>query len=283
VASAISVAETVTAAGTVTSADGTRIAFRAWPMPGAKVTFAVAHGLGEHAGRYKDFANAMAQRGMGTFALDMRGHGQSQGQRGHVDAWSQWTDDISGFVREVERHVEGEVVPLGHSFGGAAMLSTVIAGKLPGSKRFIVSSPALKVKVAVPGWKVNLGRMTSRLVPRLALSNEVDAGTLSRIPEVVEAYRTDPLVHSKISSRLFTEWQNAAQEVLAHAAEIKLPFLILAGADDSLIDPAGSQELHARAPESSELHLLPGRYHESFNDVGRDEVFDIINKWLSAT
>jgi alpha-beta hydrolase superfamily lysophospholipase len=276
------VAETATADGTVASRDGTRIAFRAWPKPGARLTFAVAHGLGEHAGRYRAFATAMAERGMGTFALDLRGHGLSQGQRGHVDAWSQWTDDISAFVREVEKQVPGEVVPLGHSFGGAALLSTVIAGKVPNSKRFIVSSPALKVKVVVPRWKVKLGEMTSRVVPRLALSNEVDASTISRIPEVVNAYQNDPLVHSKISSRLYTEWQAATQEVLARAAEIKQPFLILAGTEDKLIDPAGSEELHKRAPQTSELHLLPGRYHEPFNDVGSDEVFDIIDKWLSA-
>jgi len=276
------VAETATASGTLTSRDGTRLAFRAWPKPGATVTFAVAHGLGEHAGRYKAFAAAMAARGMGTFALDLRGHGQSDGQRGHVDSWSQWTDDISAFVGEVERQVDGEVMPLGHSFGGAAMLSTAIAGKLTGSKRFIVSSPALKVKVVVPGWKVKLGEMTSRAIPRLALSNEVDAAALSRIPEVVDAYRTDPLVHSKISSRLFTEWRAAAQDVLAHAGQIKQPFLILAGTDDRLIDPAGSEELHKRATQTSELHLLSGRYHEPFNDLGSDEVFDIIDKWLSA-
>jgi len=276
------VAETSTAGGTVASRDGTRIAFRAWPRPCAKITFAVAHGLGEHAGRYKDFAEAMAKRGMSTFALDLRGHGQSDGQRGHVDAWSQWTDDISAFVTEVERQVDGEVVPLGHSFGGAAMLSTVIAGKLPHSKRFIVSSPALKAKVVVPQWKMNLGEMASRVMPRLAMSNEVDAGTLSRIPQVVDAYRSDPLVHSKISSRLFTEWQRATQEVLAHAGEIKLPFLILAGTEDKLIDPAGSEELHKQAPTASELQLLPDRYHEPFNDVGSDEVFDIIDRWLDA-
>jgi alpha-beta hydrolase superfamily lysophospholipase len=277
------VAETATTGGIVTSRDGTRLAFRAWPKAGGAITFAVAHGLGEHSGRYRDFAASMAQRGMGTYALDLRGHGQSQGQRGHVDSWSQWTDDISAFVREVESQVEGEVVPLGHSFGGAAMLSTVIAGKLPNTKRFIVSSPALRVKVVLPRWKVTLGQMASRIMPRLAMSNEVDAGTLSRIPEVVDAYRADPLVHSKISSRLFVEWRRATQDALVHAAEIKQPFLILAGTNDQLIDPAGSEELHKRAPTTTELHLLPGRYHEPFNDVGREEVFDIIENWLRAT
>jgi alpha-beta hydrolase superfamily lysophospholipase len=273
-------AELAAGSGIVASRDGTRLAYRAWPLAGAQITFAVTHGLGEHAGRYAPFAAAMARRGMGTFAVDTRGHGRSPGQRGHVDAWTQWTDDIGSFVREVEGQVAGEVVPVGHSFGGAAMLSAALAGKLSKSRRFIVSSPALKAKVVIPQWKMNLGEMASKVMPRLSMSNEVDAGTLSRIGAVVTAYRTDPLVHSKISARHYTEWQRAAQDALARAGDIKLPFLILAGTDDQLIDPAGSQTLHKRAPETSELRLLEGRYHEPFNDSDSDEVFDIIERWL---
>jgi len=158
-----------TIAGTVVSADGTKLAYRSWPKPGADVTFAVVHGFGEHSGRYERFATGMAAHGMSTYAMDLRGHGNSPGQRGYVDAWSQWTDDASVFVRQIEAIAGTEVVPLGHSFGGATVLSTVLAGKLPKSKRFIVSSPALKVKVAVPAWKITLGNAMSKLMPRFAL------------------------------------------------------------------------------------------------------------------
>ena len=273
--------ETPGADGFVESGDGVKIAYRAWPRPGAAITFAVVHGLGEHAGRYERFARGMEKHGMGTFAVDLRGHGKSPGQRGHVDSWSQWTDDVSAFVSHVESVAGGEVVPLGHSFGGAAMLSTVLAGKVPRSKRFVVSSAALKVKVEVPAWKIKLGTATSKLIPRLSLDNEVDPKLLSRLPEVVEAYRADPLVHSKISSRLYTEWLAATKHILDHAGEIKIPFLILAGTDDGLIDPAGSQELHDRAPVESELRLLEGRYHEPFNDRDNEEVFTLITNWLA--
>lgn len=267
----------------LTSRDGTRIAFRAWPLAHPEVTLAVVHGLGDHAGRYSTFAEGMAQRGIATYAVDLRGHGNSAGRRGHVDSWKQWIEDVATFVGEVGREAGGEVVPLGHSFGGVAVLSSVLAGALPDATRFIVSSPALKAKVAVPRWKIALGDVSSRIVPTLALSNEVDAATLSRIPEVVEAYRTDPLVHPKISSRMYTEWRQASESNLARAHEITVPFLILAGTGDALIDPAGSEELHRRAPQASELHLLPGRYHEPFNDLGREEVFDIIQRWLSQS
>ena len=220
---------------------------------------------------------------MGTFAVDLRGHGNSPGQRGHVDSWSQWTDEVSAFVRHVEGVAQGEIVPLGHSFGGATLLSAVLAGKLPGIRRFILSSPALKVKVAVPAWKIKLGTSASKLIPKLTLDNEVDPKLLSRIPGVVEQYRTDPLVHSKISSRLYTEWLSATRHILDRAGEIKIPFLILAGTDDGLIDPEGSRELHERAPSVGELRLLEGRYHEPFNDRDNEEVFALINNWLAKS
>lgn len=160
------------------------------------------------------------------------------------------------------------------------MLSTALAGKLKSSRRFIVSSPALKLKVTVPSWKVTLGDFTSRVVPRVAMRNEVDASTVSRIPEVVEAYRNDPLVHSMITSRMFTEWRAAAAHILENADRISIPFLILAGDADRLVDSSGSEQLHAKAAAESTLHMLPGRYHEPFNDVGSEEVFDIIAAWV---
>jgi acylglycerol lipase len=269
--------------GKVESADGTKLAYRAWPVAGAPITFAVVHGLGEHAGRYERFARGMARHGLGTFAVDLRGHGNSPGQRGYVDSWSQWTDDASAFVQHVDQVAGGEVVPVGHSFGGATMLSTVLAGKLPRSKRFVVSSPALRLKVAVPSWKIRLGNATSKVVPRLALDNEVNPKLVSRIPEVVEAYRTDPLVHAKITSRLYAEWLAAAKDILEQAGEIKIPFLILAGTADGLIDPQGSEELHRRSAKVSEMKLLEGRYHEPFNDRDNEEVFALIADWLAKS
>lgn len=271
---------TLAAVGSIKSADGTKLAYRAWPKAGANITFAVVHGLGEHAGRYARFAEAMANHGMSTCALDLRGHGESEGQRGHVDSWSQWTDDVSAFVNHVEGLAGTEVVPLGHSFGGAALLSTVLSGKLPNSKRFAVSSPALKLRLQAPAWKTAVAPFASKIVPRLALDNEVDPAAVSRIPEVVAAYRDDPLVHSRISSRMYTEWQNATVDILARAAQIKIPFLILAGTADPLIDPEGSRRLHELAPSLSELHLLDGRYHEPFNDLGSDEVFQVVADWV---
>jgi alpha-beta hydrolase superfamily lysophospholipase len=267
-------------AGEVVSADGTKLAYRAWPKQGSDVTFAVVHGFGEHSGRYERFAKGMGALGMSTYAVDLRGHGHSPGQRGYVDSWSQWTDDVSAFVRHVEAITGTEVVPLGHSMGGAVVLSTVLAGKVPNSKRFVVSSPALKLKVAVPRWQIIRAKAASKVIPRFGQDVPTLGSLVSRIPEVVEAYEKDPLVHGKMSARLYSEWQQAMKDIPARAGQIKITFLILAGSDDNLIDPAGSRELHAQAPFMSELHVFDGRLHEPFNDMGSEEVFQQIADWL---
>jgi alpha-beta hydrolase superfamily lysophospholipase len=118
------------------------------------------------------------------------------------------------------------------------------------------------------------------VAPRFAQDVPTLGSLVSRIPEVVAAYENDPLVHGKMSSRLYTEWQQAMKDIPTLAGQIKIPFLILAGSDDNLIDPAGSRHLHAQAPFMSDLQILEGRLHEPFNDLGSEEVFQLIADWL---
>ena len=73
------------------------------------------------------------------------------------------------------------------------------------------------VGALVQGFFNALGRLSFKVVPTFALGNEIDPALLSRDPAVAAEYAADPLVHDRISSRLFTEWQRATQQVLARA------------------------------------------------------------------
>lgn len=241
------------------------------------------HGHGEHGGRYAGLAAAMARHGIATYAMDVRGHGSSGGARGHVLSWNELVEDASKFVGAVGERAGGtEVVPLGHSVGGSIVLSAVVRGVLR-PKRFVVSSPALRVKAPVPGWKLTLGNVASSVVPTLALATELNASHISRDPAVVKAYTDDPQVHDKMSARFYTEWQKANQEILARAGEIRIPFLATHGSDDQIIDPAATRELYERATvEGRKLIIYPGAYHEPYNDLGREQVFADLAAWLGA-
>lgn len=267
--------------GSVTSADGTRLFWQSWEVVSPRATFAVVHGLGEHGGRYRRFAEAMAARGFSTFAVDLRGMGRSDGARGFVNTWSDWVKDVEAFVGMVAEHPSaGEVIPLGHSLGGVVVLSAVLSDSLL-TPRFVVSNPALRIRMAVPGWKLSLGRVTSQLVPRFAMSNGLDVTLLSRDPDVVKEYGDDPLVHDRITSRLFSEWMAACDEIVARAPELRTPFLALLGEEDGIIDPEGTRELTRRAGAPHRLVAFPGRFHEPFNDLDADEVFEALAAWAA--
>jgi acylglycerol lipase len=147
-------------------------------------------------------------------------------------------------------------------------------------RRFVLSNPAFRTAVRVPGWKLTLGRASSAIVPTLTLGNEVDAALISRDPAVVAAYRTDPLVHDRISSRLFTEWAAASQSALGRAGELEAPLLVIVSEDDRIIDREGALEFARRAGAGAKVLSYPGRYHEPFNDLGSEEVFADLAAWL---
>jgi alpha-beta hydrolase superfamily lysophospholipase len=266
--------------GTLTSRDGTRLSWRAWPVAAARAAVAVVHGLGEHSGRYARLAAALNRRGYGCWAVDLRGMGRSDGRRGHVDRWEQWVEDCAAFTDLVGQLAgEVEVVPLGHSFGGVVVASAVLSEAVV-PRRFVLSNPAFRPAVVVPGWKLRLGRATSGLVPTLTLGNEVDASLISRDPAVVSDYRGDPLVHDRISSRLFTEWMSASEDALRRASQLAVPCLVIVSEDDRIIDHRGALEFAGAAGARATVLKYPDRYHEPFNDVGAEEVFADLAAWL---
>lgn len=268
--------------GELQSGDGTKLRWRAWEVESEAPILAVVHGHGEHSGRYARLARAMAEHGHSTYAFDLRGMGESAGRRGHVDRWGQWIEDLLAFVAMVQTQARSrELVPLGHSFGGVLLTSALLAGALePG--RFVLSNPAFRPRVKVPAWKLRTGRLTSGLLPRLTMATGLDPGQISRDPAEVEAYRGDPLVHDKMSSRLFTEWQAASEDCLARAGEVKRPYLLILGQDDRIIDHQASLEFAGRTPAPHVVKLYPGRYHEPFNDLESAEVFDDLADWLAG-
>jgi alpha-beta hydrolase superfamily lysophospholipase len=243
---------------------------------------AIVHGLGEHSGRYQRLADAVVPRGWSCWAVDLRGMGRSEGRRGHIDRWAQWIDDAAAlYDLAVAEAGPLEVVPLGHSFGGVLVTTAVLDGAIRPS-RFVLSNPAFRARVPVPAWKLTVGRLASRAWPTLTLANEVDPAGISRDQAVVSAYREDPLVHDRISARLYAEWMAASSSALDRAEQLTVPFLLIVSGADRLIDPDGSLELNRRANCGQQLRTYLDSYHEPFNDLGSQHVFDDLLAWLGT-
>jgi alpha-beta hydrolase superfamily lysophospholipase len=98
----------------------------------------------------------------------------------------------------------------------------------------------------------------------------------------VAEYRADPLVHDRISSRLFTEWVAASEAAVGRAGELEARCLVVLSEDDRIIDREGGLEFARRAGDLATVRTYPGRYHEPFNDLDANEVFADLAAWLLA-
>ena len=268
---------------TLKTADGLDLSVRRWQVDGVphQWTFVMVHGLGEHGGRYQHLAAWFAPLGATLYAPDHRGHGRSAGQRGHTPSLKALLDDLDAVVGMARDEHGSPVVMIGHSLGG--LLAIAYSLERPDRiDRAIFSAPFLLAKVRVPAWKRAAAGVLPKLAPTLSFSNEIDPNDLSHDPAVALAYRNDPLVHDRITAGLYGETAGRTEEIIARAPELRVPFLLLHGRDDRIVDPAGSQRFFARATAPDRAFCLyPGMYHEIFNEVDHERVFADIESWLS--
>ncbi len=265
------------------SADGLDIFARLWE-PGMKprAVLCLVHGIGEHSGRYEHVAAALSHAGYATLAFDQRGHGQSGGPRGHTPSYEALMQDIDALLAQAEKRYPGLPRFLyGHSLGGNEVLNYALRRK-PDLAGVIASGPWLRLAFAPPAWKVTLGRLLNGIYPAFSQRTGLETAALSRDPQVVEAYIHDPLVHDRITSRLYFDALDAGFWALAHAAEFPLPLLLMHGGADRLNDPGASREFARAGGSHITFQLWEDDFHEIHNELDQKEVFDLMIIWMDA-
>ena len=259
---------------------------RAWASESPRALVAVAHGIGEHTGRYAALAGDLVRAGYTVAALDWPGHGEAPGPRGDVRSWVWLRDRIIPAMFTATRGLPGQPeelphVLLGHSMGAVLALDFALA-----HPREIVgvaaSAPALKSAMP-PWWKLVLANIALATAPSVGFPTGIEEGGISRDPQVVRLRDEDRLVHGKISPRLYHSFTEARQRVLRDARRLAVPALVMHGTADQVVDPEGSREFCAATPRGLARHVeYPGAYHEIFNDFGRDEVVRDLVGWLAG-
>lgn len=240
------------------------------------------HGLGEHSGRYAHLAEYFTESGFAQLTFDLRGHGKSDGRRGHSPGLRVSLNDITEFLAMAGNRYPGHPIFLyGHSLGGNFVLYYAFRNDTP-AKAFIVSSPLLRTAFNPPAWKVTLGRMLYRILPTFTMSNELDRDALSRDPQVVESYKRDPLVHDGVSARLAIDLLDSGPWLLENASQLRHPTLLVHGSEDRLCSAEASKEFASKAGELCQLKIWHGLYHETHNEPEKDEVITFTLNWIKG-
>lgn len=256
------------------SIDGLNIFFQSWTKPNPEKVIVIQHGFGEHSDRYGNFLKAIENEPYSVYALDSRGHGRSDGKRGHVDQFQRYIDDLADLIR-IAKHEESvsKVILLGHSLGGVIALQYATEGfNQDNLLGLIISSPALQVKMDLEKEiKKFAAEILSSIMPAVTLDANLDLKFLSHDESVIEAYKKDPLVHGKISFQMGKNLFHLAAVMNQKAHLIQVPILMIHGEADGIADVEGSKNFFKNLTTSKkELKIYSGLYHELMNELPPD-------------
>jgi acylglycerol lipase len=269
--------------GTFTGVGGLSIFWQAWLPPGpCRGVVVIAHGAGEHSGRYRHVADRLLREGYAVYALDHRGHGRSAGPRALVDRMDNLVADLDTLVvRAASAHPGLPLLLLGHSMGGTVSLCYALRHQ-DRLDALALSGPLAAIEATSPVVRI-AAKVLSALIPRLPAIG-VDPSLVSRDPAVVQAYKDDPLVHHrKLPVRTVAELAAAVESFPGRAPEITVPTLILYGGADQICPTVGSVMLGNRIGATEKtIKSYPGLYHEILNEPEQEQVMDDLCAWLNA-
>ncbi len=267
------------------SVTGKMLHLRAWEPEGEpKGAVLFSHGLGEHCGRYAHVAEHFVAKGWVAYGQDHYGFGLSEGRRGDVPRFEVLLQDLLSLQADIkkERGADLRQVILGHSMGG--LIALTLLHDSPGAfTEAVVSGPGINVKRGVNPALLAVSKVLRLLVPFMTLDNTLNPKELCTDPAVVEAYVADPLVHRRISSRLFNGMIAAGQRVRTSPGVFPrdLRLLLMHGADDPICYADDTEKLFADLPmEDKTLKIFDGMLHEILNERAQADVFAEIDTFL---
>lgn len=267
--------------GYLTGVDHTRLYWRGW-LPNGQVTgvLLLCHGGGEHSGRYQNVVDTLAPDGWAVYGLDHRGHGWSDGVRAHVKRFVDWVYDFDVFRRDViSRHPDLRVFILGQGLGGQIALAYALDHQ-EALRGLVLSAPLLAVPL--PRIAVRTAKVAAIVAPRARIKL-VDLDKISKDPNVVRRYRSDPLVRQgNVSLAMANIIESMFEALIERSHYLRIPMLIQHGTRDAISDPDGSGRLYETcgSPDLT-FFLYRGLWHELYNEPERQRPLGDLREWLA--
>lgn len=272
---------------TFTTWDGTELFYRHWqPAKPATRTLVMFHRGHEHSGRFVDVVEALGLQDTAVFAWDARGHGRSPGERGYAPSFGGMVRDVDAFIRHLtESHgiPTRDMVVLAHSVGAVTVASWVHS-HAPRLRGLILATPALRVRLYVPGAIPGL-RILQKLRGnrKTFIKSYVKAKMLTHDEVQAEAYDADPLIAKSIAVNILLGLHDAGTRLIDDAGAITTPTLMLAGGSDYVVSLKAQQQFFDRlGSDEKKLRVFPAMYHDVLHEAEREPVLQEIRDFLDA-
>ena len=257
----------------------------AMPTGGVKAVLAVIPGYADHGARYAHVMGALAEHGIGSVAIDLRGHGRAQGPRGFCTRFGEFLDDAHELRKLVETRAAQAGAPMllfGHSFGGLVAALSALDDPSPW-KGLVLSAPFFGLGLEVPAIKIAAGRLASRIYPKLGLPSGLEGKDMTHDPAKAKDYDADPLVFKNATARWFTETTAAQQRALASASRLTMPLYMTFGTADKVASMKAAKRFFDAAGSADKTwDPREGLFHEVLNEPSWKDIVENIARWVLA-
>lgn len=261
---------------------GLRIFVRSWRPEGtARAVVVICHGVKSHSGYYLWAAEQLVAHGLAVYALDLRGRGQSDGERFYIGRFDDYLDDVDAVMGLVRSREPGlPVFLLGHSAGG--VVSSVYTLEHQADLAGLICE-SFAFQVYAPDFALAVLKGLSYVAPHAHVL-DLKTADFSRDPNAIEAMETDPLIAGEVQpTRTVAELVLADERLKREFPLITLPVLILHGTADKVTRPEGSQLFYDTAGSADKtLNLYEGHAHDLLNDNDKEKVMADITTWIAA-
>lgn len=265
----------------VESVDSTKLLMRHWAVTKPKAVMALVHGLGEHSGRYESLTPDLVAADIAVIALDLRGHGQSDGKRGVSTEYARLHEDVDALLAEVQKHYPDTPTLLyGHSLGGGLVMDYVLTSAPP-VKAMIASAPFIGLPKPPPAIIGMIAKTIRKISNQATMKQPLTGDKISSIPAEQTRYENDPLNHGQISFGLAVDAVEAGERIEAAAANWSLPLLLMHARGDQLTAFEKS-EVFAKTATNVTFKPYDNSEHEMHHDVVRDAVVSEMLTFIHA-
>lgn len=265
--------------------DGIELNLNAWITEHAIADVIFCHGFMEHSGRYQDLAEYLSERKINLYGFDARHHGKSSGEpRAYLSDFSKLIQDFKQVFEYYRRDSTRPTFLFGHSMGGLEVVSFLLENKHVQNEiqGILLSAPLLQPNADMAPILQKLSGIVSAVLPKLK-TIKIDSSEISRDPERIIAYNTDPLIcRTGIHAKTGDVFLQQMKWVSERFDQLNCPFIIQHSKSDKLTEHDGSKLLFETASSEDKVFISLDEYkHEIFRDLNSDQVLEDYFTWIS--